>query len=152
MASLLPREEDPDIMRLRRDMEQFVDGCFSQLHGFSPDFTSRKCPFLSLDIIESRDTMTVKAEIPGLDVGDFSVTLHGDSLTIKGEKRPQTDLKGGVPFSQECRYGPFERTIRLGREFDEGRIEAIYRKGVLAIILPKPEGSNDKVKVFAAEH
>jgi HSP20 family protein len=151
MASLLPREEDPDIIRIRRDMEQFVDGCFSQLHGFSPDFTSRKCPFLSLDVIESKDTMTIKAEIPGLDAKDFSITLHGDSLTIKGEKRLQTDLRSGATFSRECRYGPFERTVRLGREFDESRIEAVYQRGVLAIILRKPEGSDNKVKVFTAE-
>jgi HSP20 family protein len=131
-------------------MERFVDGCFSQLHGFSPDFNSRKCPSLSLDVIESNESITVKAEIPGLSEEDFVVTIHGDSLTIKGEKKLQTALKEEVAFSRECQYGPFERTVKLGRHVDESRMKASYQKGVVAITLPKL-ACNNKIDVFTAE-
>jgi HSP20 family protein len=93
-----------------------------------------------LDMHETSDELVIRAEVPGLKKGDFTVELVGRRLTIKGEKNVVQERKGGDGFLiSECRYGSFARTIQLPYEVDEKKIRADLKNGVLNIRLPKPE-------------
>jgi HSP20 family protein len=78
----------------------------------------------------------VRAEVPGMELGDFDITVSGDMLTIKGTRLTGEGLEGGWYHRQERNSGEFSRAIRLPAAVDGDRAEASYVAGVLAISLP----------------
>ncbi|MGE4660247.1 MAG: Hsp20 family protein, partial [Arenicellales bacterium] len=80
----------------------------------------------------------VKAELPGVAREDLNVTINDGVLTINAEREEEKkDEKDGRVIRQERYYGKFIRSLRLGSDIDEGRIEAQYENGVLNLSLPK---------------
>jgi HSP20 family protein len=90
-----------------------------------------------VDVKENDKEIKVTAELPGMDENDIDVTISDDSLTIKGEKKEETEDKGKGYYRTECRYGSFHRIIPLSVEVDEDKVKADFKKGVLKIRLPK---------------
>ena len=69
---------------------------------------------------------------------DLNVTINDGVLTINAERKEEKkDEKDGRVIRQERYYGKFVRSLRLGSDIDEGRIEAEYENGVLNLSLPK---------------
>lgn len=130
----------------RREMdrlfEDFVEGFDGRNSALTPWGTTTP----QLDIHENEKEVVVKAELPGLDEKDFEVTLAGDLLTIKGEKRYEHDEKDGERHYVERRYGAFSRSVRLPFEAGEQDVSAEYDKGVLTVRIPKPAEAQNKVK------
>lgn len=98
----------------------------------------------SVDISETKDTLLVKAELPGVDAKDVSVTLSGDMLTIKGEKKQEKEKKDEHYYCSESFSGSFQRTIRLPINIKTDKIDATFNKGILQIALPKTEEAKKK--------
>jgi HSP20 family protein len=92
----------------------------------------------TIDMSETDKEMVVTAELPGLDQKDFEVTLAGDVLTIKGEKKAEHEQKGGDHYHMERRFGAFSRSLRLPFEVKDEKVDAKYDKGVLTIRVRKP--------------
>jgi HSP20 family protein len=92
-----------------------------------------------VDVRQDDDTIWVTAELPGLSENDFKVELHGNRLSIRGEKKTKSELREGDVYRSECRYGSFARTIPLHCEVGEKKIDARYKNGVLKLRLPKSE-------------
>ncbi len=90
-----------------------------------------------VDAIEGDTDITVSVELPGLEEKDIDVTLSRDALTISGEKRQQREEKGHSYFHTERSYGSFRRSIPLTCDVDASKADAVFRKGVLTITLPK---------------
>ena len=101
--------------------------------------------------------MTLTAELPGVKESDIDVSLIGDQLTIKGEKRAQHDEKqeveGQTIHRTERSYGAFQRTLTVPYRIDPGQVSAQFEDGLLTITLPKPtdavaqkEGTKIEVK------
>jgi len=99
-----------------------------------------------VNVRENDKEIKVTAELSGMDENDIDVTLTDDSLTIKGEKKEETEDKGKGYYRSECRYGSFHRVIPLSAEVDEDRIKADFKKGVLKIRLPKTAGAQKSHK------
>lgn len=95
----------------------------------------------ALDVSESDAQIVVKAEVPGMDPKDIDISLMGDTLTIKGEKKEETTRKGENYTRMECRYGSFERLVTLPASVDPNKINATYKNGVLRVTLDKKEES-----------
>ena len=98
----------------------------------------------SVDVCETRNKYVVKAELPGLEAKDVSVTLSNDILTIKGEKKKETEDKGEDIHFCERYYGSFQRTLQFPAGVQDNKIEASFEKGVLKIDLPKKEEAKKK--------
>ena len=98
----------------------------------------------ALDLYEDKDNVHVKVELPGLSKGDVSVTVHDDILSIKGEKRQETEKKDANVYRIERSFGSFARTIELPSNVDSKRVEARFKDGVLQITLPKSESAKPK--------
>jgi HSP20 family protein len=92
-----------------------------------------------LDVAETADQVVVKAEIPGMEPKDISITLSGELLTLKGEKKSEREEKKENYHLVERSYGSFSRSVRLPVAVDVDKIEAKYDKGVLTITCPKKE-------------
>lgn len=92
----------------------------------------------AIDVSENEGAYLVKAELPGVVREDLNVTINDGVLTINAERKEEKkDEKDGRVIRQERYYGKFVRSLRLGSDIDEGRIEAEYENGVLNLSLPK---------------
>ena len=93
----------------------------------------------AVNISDTTDTVTVKVEIPGMEAKDVEISLTGDILTIKGEKKIDQEEKEENFYMVERSYGSFVRSLRLPAAVQEDKIEANYNQGVLTITCPKKE-------------
>lgn len=91
----------------------------------------------AIDVFERDDKFVVKAELPGMKEEDVDVSVTGDTLTIKGEKKTETEVKEEDYYRSERSYGSFYRSIPLPSTVDPGKIEANIEDGVLEVTLPK---------------
>jgi HSP20 family protein len=98
----------------------------------------------SLDVSEMKDSIVVKAEIPGIDPKDIDISLTGAALTIKGEKKQEKEQKDENYHRVERSNGAFARSVRLPKEVQSDKIEGSYKNGVLKITLPKSEEAKKK--------
>ena len=90
-----------------------------------------------LDVRENTTSITVEAELPGVDEKDVTVTLANGLLTIKGAKKQEKEEKTDNYYVAERSFGSFARSIRLPDTVDEGKVEAKFDKGVLRITAAK---------------
>ncbi|TIM54398.1 MAG: Hsp20/alpha crystallin family protein, partial [Mesorhizobium sp.] len=101
-----------------------------------------------LEISESDNELRVTAEVPGMEEKDIEVLLDDDVLTLRGEKRSETDEKD---YSERF-YGRFERRIPLGYEVENDNVNASFTNGVLTLTLPKNPNAQSKVKRIPINH
>ncbi len=90
-----------------------------------------------VDIEEDEKSYMVKAELPGVHKDDVHVNVENNILTIKGEKKVETDDK--KRHRVERMYGSFVRSFTLPRTVKSDKIEAKYTNGVLNLTIPKTE-------------
>jgi HSP20 family protein len=95
-------------------------------------------PTPNLGLTENEKEIVVSAEMPGLDDKDFEVTISGDLLTVKGEKKAEHEHRNGDAYDMERRFGSFSRSVRLPFEVNDEKVDASYEKGALTIRVPKP--------------
>ena len=105
----------------------------------------------SVDVSETADKIVVKAEIPGIDSKDIDISLSGDVLTIKGEKKSEREEKEENYHLVERSYGSFTRSLRLPVGVEADKIEASYKQGVLTVTCPKKEEVKAKPIEIKAE-
>jgi len=98
----------------------------------------------AIDVAIEKDNVIVKADLPGLTRDDVSVTLQENYLTIKGEKKQETEKKEANYFLSERVHGSFTRVIELPVAVNAARIDARFKDGVLQVTLPKTEEAKPK--------
>ena len=91
----------------------------------------------AIEMFEKEDKFVVKAELPGVREEDVDVSVTDDTLTIKGERKTENEVKEGNYYCCERSYGSFFRLIGLPSTVDAGKIKAHYEDGILEIDLPK---------------
>lgn len=90
------------------------------------------------DIYEEKDQLVMKTELPGINRKDLDISIEGDTLTIKAERKEEV-TKGSKHHSRERYYGEYLRTVTLPYPIKEEQISATLEKGVLELRLPKAE-------------
>ena len=91
----------------------------------------------AIDVFEKGDKFVVKAELPGMKEDDIHVSVEGDMLTIRGEKKAESEVKEEDYYRCERSYGSFFRSVALPSTVDASKIAADYEDGVLEVTLPK---------------
>ncbi|WP_199902536.1 Hsp20/alpha crystallin family protein [Azospirillum sp. B4] len=107
----------------------------------------------AVDVSEDDKAYKITAELPGLDEKHIEVSLFGDRLVLKGEKRQERKEQDADHFLSERSYGSFQRTFRLPDGVDAENIGATMTKGVLEIVLPKnaeTQKQQKKIEIKAA--
>ena len=99
----------------------------------------------AIDVYEEKDEVVVKAELPGLSKEDLDVTLTESTLTLKGQKKKEEEVKEKNFYRSERSSGSFVRTIDLPSEVKTDQPKASFKNGVLEIRLPKTEDAKRKV-------
>lgn len=107
--------------------------------------------FLSLDLSETDDAVEAKLDLPGFNPDDIHLEVHGDRLTVKGERSEEKEEKDKTWHRTERRTGSFSRLIPLPCLVNEEQVQADYHDGVLTIHLPKrAEARGRKIPVKKA--
>ena len=103
-----------------------------------------------IEVFEKEDKYVVKAELPGMKEEDIDVSVIGDTLTVKGERKAESEVKEEDYYCCERSYGSFFRSIALPSNVDAKKIEASFEDGVLEVSLPKAaEVKPKKISVSA---
>ena len=103
---------------------------------------SAKVP--SLDVFEEEDELVVKADLPGISKDEIEVTVTGNVVTIKGEKKKEEEVKEKDYYRRERSYGSFVRSVELPCEVKSEQIKANFKDGVLEVRMPKTEEAKKK--------
>lgn len=128
---------------LQRDMNRLFDDA---LWGFGAASTGRQSQAggsveARMNVSENENELRISAELPGVDEKDVEVTLEGDVLTIRGEKKFEEE-RGGEKENYhfvERSYGSFQRSVQLPYSVKSEDVRAEFRNGVLTLTLPKSE-------------
>ncbi|OPY89655.1 MAG: Spore protein SP21 [Syntrophaceae bacterium PtaU1.Bin231] len=143
----LPNAEYP-LFSLHREIDRMFDDVSRRFHlSLFDDFRDMGEFNPSVDVQEDRKGMHIKAELPGVDEKDVEVTVTGNSLRIKGEKKEETEEKGEEGYRlHESRYGSFDRVLTLPEGVNSEKVEAHFKNGVLNVEIPWMDGEKAKLK------
>jgi HSP20 family protein len=94
---------------------------------------------LPLDVSETENEFVIKASLPGVKPEDVHITVHGDTLSIRGESKAEDEKKGQNWLVRERRLGAFQRSVALHAPVNSDKAHAQYDHGVLTLTLPKAE-------------
>lgn len=126
-----------EVSRLRSEMDRLWDEYFGTgRRAFRP---MEEAWLPAVDVSETGDKITVRAEIPGMEAEDIDISMVGDTLVIKGEKKAEKEEKDENYHIVERSYGSFSRSMKLPATVDPDKVDATYKNGVLTIVLPKKE-------------
>ncbi len=134
------REWESPFGAFQREMNKLFDDFFGGVELSPWGAAERRAPASftpHMDLAETDKEIRVSMELPGMDEDDVEVSLTRDTLSIKGEKKQQTEDKGKDYYRMERSYGAFTRSIPLPMEVDTEKVQASFKKGVLEITLPK---------------
>lgn len=98
----------------------------------------------SVEVFDKKDKLVVRAELPGVEKKDVKVTVEGDVLTIKGERKAKEEVKDEDYYACEMCYGAFSRSIYLPVKVESTKIQANFKNGILEITLPKAKEAKPK--------
>ena len=138
---IMPWRRFGELDSVRNEMDRLWNRIFRQAPS-TGTFTEEWSP--SVDISETEDKLVIKSELPGLDAKDVNVSISGDLLTIKGEKKREEEEKDVHHHYVERYYGSFQRSFQLPVNVKTDQIEATFDKGVLKVTLPKSDEAKKK--------
>jgi len=105
----------------------------------------------SMDISETKESLVVKMEVPGMDQKDIRISLQENLLTITGEKRQEKEEKEERYHRVERSYGAFTRGVRLPVGVDGSKVMATFKNGLLTVTLPKTPAAKGTTIPIKAE-
>jgi HSP20 family protein len=114
------------------------------------DFVSEPEGQLTIDVYQTPNDIVVESAIAGVKPEDIDIDVNTDSVTIRGERRREHEVKEEDYFYQECYWGRFSRSVILPQEVDPEKASVNFKNGVLTVRLPKLSRSRSrklKVKV-----
>ena len=95
----------------------------------------------SVDIIESNDSYTLTADLPGLTKGDVHLSIEDGVITLSGERKTERSGNKDLGHRYERAFGKFSRSFQLESGIDNNQIKAEFKNGLLKVVLPKVEAS-----------
>jgi HSP20 family protein len=137
-----------EMVSLRDAMNSLLQDSFVRPIGLLGDGNGAMLP---LDITENENEFIVRASLPGVKPEDVQITVHGDTLTIRGEIKSEEERKDEHYHLRERRYGQFQRIVTLSTPVMADKAQAQFENGVLTLRLPKAEDAKPKqIKVAPA--
>ncbi len=133
-----------DIMSVRDEMNRLFNEFFGRGGGAEEGtwFSGAWSP--PVDIYETDTALVMKAELPGFSKDDIQIELKDNTLVIRGERKREDEVKEGSFHRMERVYGAFQRSFLLPTTVDQGKVQAVYKDGVLELRLPKVEAAQPK--------
>jgi len=100
--------------------------------------------FPLMNVTEDSDNYYLRAELPGIKAEDLDISVTGDTLSIAGERKIETENENAKYHRSEREAGKFSRIITLPGQIDTGKVEAGSADGILTVVMPKAEIAKPK--------
>ncbi|MGM0505214.1 MAG: Hsp20/alpha crystallin family protein [Bacteroidota bacterium] len=130
--------------------QMYRDNRYSRLSDIMNDmYTAEKlgnttdCSAPPANIIESKFDFRIEMAVPGFEKSDFKIDLDKKMLTISLDKNVDENTEEKCNY-KEFNYNKFSRTFRLSDKIDTEKINALYKNGLLQVVLPKKEEAIEK--------
>jgi len=133
-----PRHNGSDLTSFRTEMDRLFEDFMRPANG--RDWTPFTPP---VDVEENQNEYVFSLDLPGVAAKDVKVSASGDTLTIRGERRP-AEKKDESLHRVERSYGTFERSFTLGTPIRPDHIQATYKDGVLEVRVPKSDEARSR--------
>jgi HSP20 family protein len=98
----------------------------------------------AIEVIDKKDKLMVRAEVPGVKPEDIDISVSDSTLTIKGEKKSESEVKEDDYYRREMSYGRFSRSVALPTKVQADKVDASYDDGILEITLSKAHEAKPK--------
>ncbi|MBD3181440.1 Hsp20 family protein [Candidatus Poribacteria bacterium] len=126
------RDFEKELKKLREKMDKILVGSINE-----PETLEDLDWIPELDVLEDKDNITVRIDLPGMSSDSIDLSISGNSLMIRGTRKPETGRKDENFHTIERGFGNFRRYISLPAPVEEENVKAIYKDGVLTVKLPK---------------
>ena len=138
--------DDNPFTAMHEEMDRMLSKFFDEDRW--PALTNGQRMVVRWDVSETDDAVKISADLPGLTEKDIDVTIADGVLTIKGERKAESETKDEDKHYHrvERSYGAFERAMSLPSEVDDSKIVANFKNGVLDLTLPKKPEAKAKAK------
>jgi HSP20 family protein len=141
------------LARFRNEMDNLFERFFGE--GWGPGMLESLPARLGcgprIDLAETENEITVRAELPGVEPNEVNAEVMGNTLMIRGEKKQHKEEKRESYFYVERQYGTFNRRVELPSTVDPHKVNATYKNGVLTITMAKRPDSKAKRITVKAE-
>lgn len=134
-----------------------IDDLFNRVFGRTERWTSMPSllggfNYPSMDLVKEGNNLVVHVDLPGINPKDVDISVTGNLLTVKGERKHEKETKEEDYVVREIGYGSFERSFTLPAEVNPDKIKANYKNGVLYITMPAAEAiKGRKVQIETEE-
>jgi len=125
-----------EMMSLRQAIDKLFEDSFVRYPRLWPELGAGEVP---TDIYQTKDNVVVKASLPGVKPEEVDISITGDVLTIKGERKEETEVKEDNFIRRESHFGAFSRSVTLPPDIKSDKAEAVFKDGILTLTIPKPE-------------
>lgn len=136
-----------DPFREMSSLQERMNRVFSEVLARSPigeEEISRGAWVPAVDIFETPESIVLKAELPGITKDDIFVEVKDNTLSLKGEKKFEKEVKEENYHRVERSYGSFQRAFTLPSTVQQDKVKAKFKDGILQIVLPKVEEAKPK--------
>lgn len=132
---------------LQRDINDVFENFWSRVeNGWNGRLSPVGMFGPSTDVSETDENIAIEVELPGMSENDIDISLSGDAMTIRGEKKVEHEETRKGVYMSERSYGAFYRTIPLPPGVDTDKAEAEFKRGVLTVTLPKSAEAQARIK------
>ena len=139
-----------DLITLREKMNRLFEEAASSRGEEKDLISSSWTP--SVDIFETEHEVVLTAEVPGIDDKDIEIKIEDSTLTLRGERNLEKEIKEENYHRIERAYGSFYRSFSLPNYIDAEKIKAEHENGVLKVVMPKKQELKPrKIKVLKAQ-
>ncbi len=144
--------DQPSLFRMGEEMgriQREMNRIMNTFSGLQPSLF-RAGVFPPVNLTEDENNLYVRSELPGLDPEDIEISVEGDTLTLRGERKLKTAENVNY-HRREREAGRFRRVLSLPTRVSTEAVQATCRNGVLTIVLPKAEEAKPRqVKIKTA--
>ena len=133
-----------DVVTLQDRMNRLFDQALSRTRTDEEEGLTASTWVPAIDIIETADSIVMRAELPGVNRENIDIQVRDNTLTLKGERTFERDVKDENYLRIERSYGAFQRAFNLPTVIQQDKIKAVFRDGVLEMTIPKAEEAKPK--------
>jgi len=133
-----------DLLTLQDRMNRMFDESYRGRSASSDDWALGGSWAPAVDIYEHEGNIVLSAELPGVDAKDVDVRVENNVLTLRGERKWNSDVQQESYHRVERAYGSFTRSFTLPNVVDTESIKADFKDGMLKLVLPKKEEAKPK--------
>jgi HSP20 family protein len=125
-----------------RELQREVGRLLESLDPFQA--TLRVEVYPPLNLYDAGDHYILSAQLPGIAPGDIDLTITGETLTMRGERKRAEGVRDDNYRRQERPMGRWSRTVTLPVRVDNGQVSASFANGILTVNLPKAESAKPR--------